>query len=500
LRQKVVARAARPIAAAPIRRLGPKFFPIQQILCEFGPYTNRMGACLRATRTGMREDRTGMIVEGEGAPPSGLQALIDAVPLSALQIRVVLLCTLVSVTEGLDLTMIPLMAPAIAKAWSLPSGAFGAIFAAGPIGLIVGGFAMGYFADRYGRRASLIGAMLLMTVATLATAFIHTVPEMLVCRIVTGIGFGGVIPASTALVSEFLATKRRASVVAFVILGQNLGAVIATFLAKQLLPDHDWQQIILLTGGLCAATTVLLVFALPESPRYLLLRQPGGARIVAMLARLGIDTVPSEEAERADDGRRGSVADLFRHGRALGTCLLWATFIGVCAEVSFFTNWLTLIYTYAGKPAAIGMTAIGVYSFGGVVGGLVIPLFCPRFTVIRVLMACALAGAVSVAALGSILSGGYALNMALAFACGLFVPGAFYLVYPPAVGFYPTAIRSTGVGAAVAFGRIGNVISPAAAGAMLGAGIGPHAVFWVMAVPMLLTFAAIALFRRLVVA
>ncbi|WP_404714088.1 MFS transporter [Sphingomonas sp. MMS24-J13] len=441
-----------------------------------------------------------MIVEGEGTRPSGLQALIDAAPLSALQIHVVLLCTLVSVTEGIDLTMIPLLAPAIAKAWALPSGAFGAIFAAGPIGLIVGGFAMGYFADRYGRRASLIGAMVLMTAATLATVWIHTVPEMLVCRIVTGIGFGGVIPASTALVSEFLATKRRASVVAFVILGQNLGAVVAAFLARQMLGTHDWQGIILLTGGICAATTVLLVFALPESPRYLLLRHPGGAKIAAMLGKLGIASVPSAEGERAEGGRRGSVIELFRHGRALGTCLLWATFIGVCAEVSFFTNWLTLIYTYAGKPAAIGMTAIGVYSAGGVVSGLVVPLFCPRFTVIRVLMACALIGAASVAALGMVLSGSDALNMAVVFACGLFVPGAFYLVYPPAVGFYPTAIRSTGVGAAVAFGRIGNVISPAAAGAMLSAGIGPHMVFWVMAVPMLLTFAAIGLFRRLVVA
>jgi AAHS family 4-hydroxybenzoate transporter-like MFS transporter len=319
---------------------------------------------------------------------------------------------------------------------------------------------------------------------------------MLVCRVATGIGFGGVIPASTALVSEFLATKRRASVVAFVILGQNLGAVVATFLAKQMLGTHDWQGIIVLTGGICAATTVLLVFALPESPRYLLLRQPGGAKVTAMLGKLGITAMPSAEI---GGGRRGSVADLFRHGRALGTCLLWATFIGVCAEVSFFTNWLTLIFTYAGKSAATAMSAIGVYSVGGVVGGLVIPLFCPRFTVIRVLMACALAGAISVAALGAVLSGGDPLNMALAFIVGLFVCGAFYLVYPPAVGFYPTAIRSTGVGAAVAFGRIGNVISPWGAGAMLSAGIGPHMVFWVMALPMLLTFAAIGLFRRLVV-
>jgi len=88
-------------------------------------------------------------------------------------------------------------------------------------------------------------------------------------------------------------------------------------------------------------------------------------------------------------------------------------------------------------------------------------------------------------------------NLALACACGVFIPGAFYLLYPPAVGFYPTAIRSTGVGAAVAFGRIGNMVSPMAAGMILSAGFGPSLVFWAMAGPLLVSAVAIAAFHRL---
>jgi AAHS family 3-hydroxyphenylpropionic acid transporter len=86
--------------------------------------------------------------------------------------------------------------------------------------------------------------------------------------------------------------------------------------------------------------------------------------------------------------------------------------------------------------------------------------------------------------------------MSLSCLCGVFVSGSFFMLYPPAVRFYPTDIRSTGVGAAVAFGRIGNTFSPTVAGLMLGAGLAPHVVFWAMAAPLLMSCAALYLFHR----
>jgi len=153
----------------------------------------------------------------DSGPDRPLQSLIDEAPITSIQVRAVLLCALVFVTEGIDLNLVPLLAPAIAQSWSLPTSAFSAIFASGPVGLIVGGVSVGYFADRFGRRWALSGAMILMTLSTVATAFASSVPQLLVCRILTGIGFGGVIPAATSLVSEIMPTRTRASVVAFVV-------------------------------------------------------------------------------------------------------------------------------------------------------------------------------------------------------------------------------------------------------------------------------------------
>ena len=380
----------------------------------------------------------------------------------------VALCALVTLIEGIDLTLIPLLAPKITQAWSVPAATFGIILSSGPIGLIAGGLGVGYLADRIGRRNALIAAMLLMTVATLATMFARNVPELLICRLVTGISFGGVIPVAVALVSESLPPRVRASVVAFVFLGQAGGGLLAALLVKLPLAAGPWQTPVLYVGGGCAVVTVLVMALLPESPRYLSLTGP-----------------------------RNRLRDLFTDGRAIGTSLLWATFIGVCFAVSFFTNWLTLIFTHAGKPSEVGVNAIAVYSAGAMFGGLVLPLFTRRWHTNNVLLASIVGAVVSCVVLGLVLPLSNTVNLVVATLCGVFVSGAFFMLFPPAARFYPTHIRSTGIGAAVAFGRIGNMLSPAAAGFMLGAGIAPATVFYAVAVPMALSCVALVAFHRL---
>jgi hypothetical protein len=288
----------------------------------------------------------------------------------------------------------------------------------------------------------------------------------------------------------------RASVVAFVILGQALGGLVTSLGMQTAFGKLDWQLLIIWMSVLCGMATALLFVVLPESPRYLLLRHPGTPRLSTMLARLRLGEVPAPEEEVRVAGR-GRAGALFSDGRALGTSLLWLTFIGVCAAVSFFTNWLTLIFTYAGKTPIEGAQVASAYWSGGIVSGLLLPLFALRWHVNRVLMATILIAALCSIGLGVTADGAMKLNLALAGIAGMFVNGSFYLLYPPAVRFYPTEIRSTGIGAAVAFGRIGNVVSPWAAGRLLAAKIAPITVFEAMALPLLLSLAAMAAFHIL---
>lgn len=448
----------------------------------------------------MVPERPQELLTAGSAPASAgalsLQGRIDAAGLRAIQTGVVALCALVTLVEGIDLTLIPLLAPAIAASWSLQPAALGIIFSTGAFGLIFGGLGIGWLADRIGRRGALLSAMVLMTLATLATAWVSTVPQLLVCRLLAGVAFGGVIPAAVALVSEFTPQRTRPSVVALVILGQAAGALLAALLLK--LPfaaGRPWQTLVLWTGLTCAAVTLVILLLLPESPRYLALREPAGRRLARTLAALRIE--PSAAVVEPEPAARGfRLAELFAPGRAYGTALLWATFIGVGWPLSFFTNWLTKIYTQAGHAAQVGVDAMAFYSAGAMAGGLVLPLFSRRWHHDRVLMASILAAAIVTAGLGSVLALGASVHMTASFLCGVFVSGSFFMLYPPAVRFYPTDIRSTGIGAAVAFGRVGNTLSPTVAGLMLGAGVAPATVFWSMAAPLLMSCTALYLFHR----
>jgi MFS transporter, AAHS family, 3-hydroxyphenylpropionic acid transporter len=254
-----------------------------------------------------------------------------------------------------------------------------------------------------------------------------------------------------------------------VFMGQAGGGLLAALIVKvPALATGPWQSSVLAVAAGCAVVTGLLVALLPESPRYLSLRGPSNR-----------------------------LRDLFTEGRAVGTALLWATFIGVCFVVSFFTNWLTSILTHAGKPIEVGVDAIAVYSAGAMLGGLVLPIFTRWWHMNIVLLASIIAAVASCVGMDLVLPMSNSANLIVATVCGVFISGAFFMLYPPAARFYPTHIRSTGIGAAVAFGRIGNMLSPAAAGFMLNAGGQPATVFYAVALPMILSCVALVGFHRL---
>jgi len=432
----------------------------------------------------------------EQANHASLQSRIDRGAVHPIQLGVVALCALVTFVEGIDLTLIPLLAPRITDAWSLQSTELGSIFSIAAFGLILGGTGIGWLADRIGRRGALLVAMLLMTSATLATSWVTTKEQLLVCRLLAGIAFGGCVPAAVALVSEYLPQRLRSSIVALVILGQAAGALVAGLLLKlQFAGASSWQTLVLYTGLLCGAVTLVVFALLPESPRYLGLRNPQGARLASILGALHLEA-SGVAYEPEPVAKRWRLFELFAPGRAWGTTLLWATFIGVGWPLSFFTNWLTKISTQSGYD---GVDAMNCYSAGAIVGGLLLPLLVRRWHHDRVLLATLASALVVTVALGLALGLSVPVHLGISFLCGVFVSGAFFLLYPPAVRFYSTDIRSTGIGTAVAFGRIGNTVSPKVAGMMLTAGLTPQAVFWAMGAPLLLSCVAMFLFHRLTV-
>ena len=81
---------------------------------------------------------------------ANVQDLIDGAPLSAFQIRAVMLILVVILVDGYGLLIMAAAVPSIAAEWSVPSSSFGFILAAASIGLAAGALIVAPLADVMG--------------------------------------------------------------------------------------------------------------------------------------------------------------------------------------------------------------------------------------------------------------------------------------------------------------------------------------------------------------
>lgn len=142
-----------------------------------------------------------------------MQEFIDAHKLSAVQVTLLVLCFLIVAIDGFDTAAIGFIAPAIRADWGLTPGQLAPLFGAGLFGLMIGAFAIGPLADRYGRKAVLIFATVFFGAASLASAFSPNLTMLIALRFVTGLGLGGAMPNAITLTSEYCPEARRSTLI-----------------------------------------------------------------------------------------------------------------------------------------------------------------------------------------------------------------------------------------------------------------------------------------------
>src|SRR6187455_267029 len=156
-----------------------------------------------------------------------VQAFIDAARVSPLQRRLLFLCFLVIAIDGFDTAVIGFIAPAVRAEWGLAVGQLGPLFASGLFGLMLGAFAVGPLADRYGRKTMLVVSMILFGAASLASSLSAGLTALIGLRFLTGLGLGGAMPMTITLASEFCPTARRSSLVTLMFCGFTVGSAMA---------------------------------------------------------------------------------------------------------------------------------------------------------------------------------------------------------------------------------------------------------------------------------
>ncbi|MCY1370704.1 3-(3-hydroxy-phenyl)propionate transporter [compost metagenome] len=133
-------------------------------------------------------------------------------------------------------------------------------------------------------------------------------------------------------------------------------------------------------------------------------------------------------------------------------------------------NWLPSLLLGLGfsKPQA-GLVQV-IFNIGGALGSLLGGVLLDRFRRTPVVLSIYTGLLLALAGIG--LSGSVVAMAGAGFAAGAFVMAAQLVLYALAPAYYPTLVRATGVGAAVAIGRLGSVSGPLAAGQILAAGAG----------------------------
>jgi len=403
------------------------------------------------------------------------------------------------ILDGLDNQLLGAALPALMREWSLPRPAFVPVQTAGMIGMMIGGAIGGVIGDRLGRRIALIGSVVAFGVLTLLVSLSGGVAVLTALRFFAGFGLGGAMPNAAALSSEYVPIRQRPFAVTLTIVCIPLGGSLAGLVGAQVLPRFGWRGLFLVGGILPLVIAAILLKMLPESPRFLARRPDRWPQLRALLRRLGHSV--SDDAQFVERGEktvaRVSARELITPEFRFDTIALCASFFFCLLSVYIGVAWVPSMLTAAGfdvGTASYGLTAFNIGGVvGAIVGAIVIMRLGSRVTML-VMAAGAVAGAAVLAAMPIGPQSAFAVLAMLAWTGGL-INAVQTTMYALAAHVYPTAVRATGVGTAVAFGRVGGVLSPSVGSWALESG-GSSRYFGLIGATMAMAFVALASIRR----
>src|SRR3954452_19756234 len=238
------------------------------------------------------------------------------------------------------------------------------------------------------------------------------------------------------------------------------GGILVALTGKQLIESYGWQSVFY-----TALAPVLLVpvimKTMPESMPFLI-KKGRDAELRRTLKKLMPD-YPMQEHEQfvvpaEDRATSAPVAKLFHDGRGFSTVMIWIAFFMGLFMVYALSSWLTRLMAMAGYSLGSALNFVIVYNVGAMVGAVSGGWLGDRFNIKYVLAAFYAAGAVSLTLMGYTKS--TELLFPIVFIVRASTLGTQILAYAYAGEFYPTAIRSTGLGFASGVGRLGAILAP----------------------------------------
>ncbi|MEN3747446.1 MFS transporter [Sphingomonas sp. HF-S3] len=423
------------------------------------------------------------------------RAVIDREPMSRFQWGIVATMIGLNALDGFDVLSISFASPGIAKEWGIDRAALGLVLSMELIGMAIGSLFLGGVADRVGRRATILGCLVLMSVGMLGASTANGVEILSAWRVLTGLGIGGMLAATNAAVAEAANAKRRALAVVLMAAGYPVGTIVGGSISAVLLAHYDWRAVFVF-GAICSLLFVpLVLWRSPESVSFLMHKRPPNAlaRINRTLARMGhppVDSLP----ETSGPARKVPVVELFSPALVRATLLLTLAYLAHIMTFYFILKWIPKIVVDMGFPSPQAAGVLVWASIGGATGSLILGLLTGRIRVLALTIGAMLLSTALVIVFGRDQGDLATLSLVAAlagFATNAGVVGLYALIAQS----FPTQVRATATGFVIGVGRGGSALAPALAGFLFAGGYGLQTVAVIMGLGSIVGAAALFAMR-----
>lgn len=425
--------------------------------------------------------------------------VVDSSRFSGLQKRVIGICLLLGFADGFNSLAVGYAIPSLAEKWQVNAGTFSMVVVAGVVGEILASVTLAPLADRFGRRPLIWAGLLLFGVSTGLAAFAAGLGLLVVCRFVSGLGIGAASPNLFALGTEYSPRRVKSTAVTVIGTGMAGGGAVCGLFASVLVPIYGWQAVFVVAGVLPLVALAATAAFLPESIEFYA-RTGRSEKVARLLTAIdGTRVYPADGDYRlpADVRAKPGPAALFRDGRAVTTVLLWSMLLLGIAGSYFVFSWLATLLVNVGVPQSQALLATSLSTLGGIVGGIGLGVLTDRSRagykiIILGPVVTVLATLGLVADMGTGASVGIAILACVALGAG--IVGVGTTLTAVVAQAYPTELRSTGIGWAAGFSRLGAIFAPVVGGDLLTAGYSSQTILLYSLVPTVLLAVLIAVY------
>ncbi|WP_075983551.1 MFS transporter [Bacillus massilinigeriensis] len=370
--------------------------------------------------------------------------------------------------DAMDVGMLSFIIAALKTEWNLTPSEMGWIGSVNSIGMAVGAFLFGIWADRIGRKHVFVITLLMFSLASGISALTTSLGIFLVLRFIIGMGLGGELPVASTLVSESVPANDRGRIVvlleSFWAVGWLLSAIISYFV----IPSFGWR-IALILSALPALYALYLRLKLPDSPAF----------------------SPKQGEKRT---MIQNITEVWSKKYSRSTFVLWVVWFTVVFSYYGMFLWLPSVMVMKGFSMIQSFEYVLIMTLAQLPGYFTAAWLIERVGRKFVLIVYLLGTAVSALVFG------HAETTAILIGSGILLSffnlGAWGALYAYTPEQYPAVIRGTGAGMAAAIGRVGGILGPLLVGSLVGRGISIGIIFAIFCVSIVIGVLAVAFFGR----